>query len=469
MNRLHFSSRMLLAAAALLFGAFAHGADYYVDGNGGDDQGSGAADNPWRTLSHAINQASGSDVIHVRAATYTESLSLAPVMKRGVSLIGVADGDQLPVISSADPGTDTLRLTNHTGVIEGLAITGATNAIGINCTTVSGGTNSATIRGNRIHGNNVGVHVTTESSAESGTPTIQGNEIYDNGSRGIGNMMYSAATISANRIHSNGGGEADNGGIGNSENSAAVIFNNLIYANDPAGVGVRDAAAPRILNNTISGHRVDGGMGAAVRVSQGQGIDTLEVVNNILAHNDYGLLSEGGAAVSGNDYNLVWDNASGDYFGFTAGTDGLAGDPLFADASAYDYRLGAGSPAIDSALTQTLVTDDFMGTLRPQGSDPDRGALEYFEGSVLAAPVLSVTLNGTTVSGEWNAVEYAEGYTLYYAPPDVSFIGERELGSQRSISVTLPPGVSYYVAVKAYNATTRSGYSNIERFTIPAP
>lgn len=469
MKRSLFVSRVvtsIIAFCCALLMVPLHGAEYYVDGNAGDDLNSGADDAPWRSITHAVNQASGSDVIHIHVATYQESISLAPLPKRGISLVGVAEGDQFPVIESAATGSDTLRLTNHTGRIEGLAITGAAEAIGINCTAVSGGTNSATIRGNRIYGNGVGVHVTTESGAESASPTIHGNQIYANTTRGIGNMMASSATISANRIYDNGSGIADNGGIGNSEESAALIINNLIYANRPSGVSVRDAAAPRIINNTLSGHREEGAAGAAVRVSQEQGIASLEVLNNILAFNDYGLLSEGGAAVTGNDFNLAWENASGDFFGFSAGVNAVLSDPLLVDVAANDYRPILGSPAIDSADPVAGVGSDLQGTTRPQGGAPDRGALEYFDGSVLTPPLLSLSVDGVTVSASWSASDFADGYTLYYAPPDLSVIGELDMGVERMISVELPLGAEYYVAVKAYNASTRSDYSNVERFVI---
>ena len=48
----------------------------------------------------------------------------------------------------------------------------------------------------------------------------------------------------------------------------------------------------------------------------------------------------------------------------------------FVDASAHDYHLAPGSPAIDSGERLSEVTIDRDGVARPQGSRPRRGAYE---------------------------------------------------------------------------------------------
>jgi len=87
----------------------------------------------------------------------------------------------------------------------------------------------------------------------------------------------------------------------------------------------------------------------------------------------------------------------------------------------------------------------------------------------LAPPNLSFNISGTIVAASWTTVPDATGYMLYYAPfpytgPDT--IGSIDMGSSSTISVDLPVGTSFYIAVSSYDSQTQSGYSNIELFNI---
>ena len=87
----------------------------------------------------------------------------------------------------------------------------------------------------------------------------------------------------------------------------------------------------------------------------------------------------------------------------------------------------------------------------------------------LAAPTLTVTTSGTTVSLSWSSVTGAIGYTLYYAPhpftgPDS--INNIPLGTQTSMTANLWNGAAFYVAIQAYNYESNSNYSNIDFFVI---
>ncbi|MHC4714982.1 MAG: choice-of-anchor Q domain-containing protein, partial [Planctomycetota bacterium] len=92
------------------------------------------------------------------------------------------------------------------------------------------------------------------------------------------------------------------------------------------------------------------------------------------------------------DYNVVME-----YFGLDEGAQTLtfaqwqargydgnslqASDTdLFTDPGNDDYTLKSTSPAKDAGTTRSEVTDDIVGTARPQGSAYDMGCYEYVEG-----------------------------------------------------------------------------------------
>lgn len=66
------------------------------------------------------------------------------------------------------------------------------------------------------------------------------------------------------------------------------------------------------------------------------------------------------------------------------------GDPKFANASGYDFRLLSSSPAIGRAATLTGFNYDYDLTPRPQGSAWDIGAFEYKDG-IGTTPLIAPT------------------------------------------------------------------------------
>lgn len=56
---------------------------------------------------------------------------------------------------------------------------------------------------------------------------------------------------------------------------------------------------------------------------------------------------------------------------------GVEGDPAFAGASSFDFRLSATSPARKAGAYLTEVTFDCRNAMRPAGTIPDVGAFVY--------------------------------------------------------------------------------------------
>jgi len=92
--------------------------------------------------------------------------------------------------------------------------------------------------------------------------------------------------------------------------------------------------------------------------------------------------------------------------------------------------------------------------------------------STLAAPKLTVTINGTQVTLSWSKVTGATEYEVHYAQypydnPDT--IKTIDVGDKTSASYELTPGCAYHVAVKACkdSGSDCSDYSNIHDVIIP--
>ncbi|MEE9336936.1 MAG: imelysin family protein [Methylococcaceae bacterium] len=87
-------------------------------------------------------------------------------------------------------------------------------------------------------------------------------------------------------------------------------------------------------------------------------------------------------------------------------------------------------------------------------------------------PGVVVTVEGTKVTAYWNPVIGASEYTLYYAPfpyQGKSTIGNIPMEAKTDVTVDLPVGASYYIAVKSKDASGESGRSNVELFTVETP
>ncbi len=80
---------------------------------------------------------------------------------------------------------------------------------------------------------------------------------------------------------------------------------------------------------------------------------------------------------------------------------------------------------------------------------------------------IEVPVTGNTVTLSFTPVSNASGYRLYFAPPTGTSIAQADLGTATSLSVELPSGSSFYVAVQPYNGACLGPFSNISLFQIP--
>jgi serralysin len=201
--------------------------------------------------------------------------------------------------------------------------------------------------------NGYGMYISTSDNL------FDGNEIYDNGGYGAhfydndGALHVDRNVIRNNSWHDNGTHGGSNFAFLIAAGDGNQVYNNLVYSN-PGGISIYTGAKNTLLaHNTIYRNGPEPGLGF-----QYQGTGTI-VRNNISYDNadnflDYG----GGTGPITADHNL-----------FT--------NPAFANAGAGDFRLTAGSAAIDAGVTLAPLTTDHAGDTRPFGGTSDIGAFEF--------------------------------------------------------------------------------------------
>lgn len=379
------------------------------------------------SVQEAINTAADGDVVLVSPGTYAENINffgkaITVESEQGAEVTILDGGAITRVVTFANSeGRESVirgfTITNGRGTLGGgigaystsptiieNIITGnaACNGAGIGLSAASAlivnneisfnspATVAATCGGNLNGG---GIMVSNTSTTEIIDNFIVGNESL----RGGGIMLQRAGdpVIRGNVISDNfafGLG----GGIGMVERSDALIENNLIYRNlgesgGAIGWAVRPGnRGPRIVHNTM----VDNPGFEAGTIYAGGSNARVEMINNIIYSQrpEWMMYCDVGDPTMPIMIGNVLTYAVGPqftprpYHGTCTDQTGLNGniidEPLLADIEAGDFRLRAGSSALDRGIGDSDLSVDFVGNPRAIDGDgdrtvvPDMGAFE---------------------------------------------------------------------------------------------
>lgn len=154
------------------------------------------------------------------------------------------------------------------------------------------------------------------------------------------------------------------------------VYNNIIVGSDWEGLRVNDPdGTVFILNNVLYDNGTLGPDSHAQIHIERAGAGRVTVQNNILYAEAGQTYLEFGPGMDPSalnaSHNLVYN--AGGCPAWDAGC--VNADPLLVNPASLDFRLTAGSPAIDAG-SSTGVAGDFAGIARPQGSAYDIGAME---------------------------------------------------------------------------------------------
>lgn len=428
------------------------GSIYFVS-TGGNDSNNGSASSPWRTMRKCTTTIAAGDTCYVMngvTATsddYNSALLLgsagasgrpkALIVYPGHSATIGANSTQRGLyscsgLSSCSNGSYWVVAGFNIRGVEAFDATGTSyirlvgnniqcpNGNGASACVTSGHSNYIQVLGNEI--TNAGIsnasklYHTVYMSSDANHIEIGWNWIHNNSAcRGVQFHSTSAANQYDLSVHDNLIHDIRCDGInfatidpskGKVEAYNNVIFNagtgpdfpegpsnySCIYVQGFTNSGSKGSGTVEVYNNTLNNcGSGDSQYGGAISFSPGDPI-SLRLRNNIvLQTNGRPYLASGSktSSLSGSN-NLYFGNG-----GAVAQTSASVGaDPRFVSASARDYHLQSGSPAIDAGVT-TTATLDRDGVPRAQGSAFDIGAHEFFAGGGTTPPRSACDVNGS--------------------------------------------------------------------------
>jgi parallel beta-helix repeat protein len=328
-----------------------------------------------RTSSHGI-YVSGSSSAPVSNVTLTGNVATVAGLPN-IDYSSLAAGIYLKYTTNSTVTMNTANADTLAGIYLG---TGTANI------TVSGNVtfnNAAGTYSGNSHGLAPGI------DTRSGPNTIIGNLSHSNEDSGL--QFYTGAhdNVVTNNLSFNNGDH----GIDDLNAPNQIIVGNTTYNNFTAGINLEGSSPGGTVENNIS---VNNGLNST-RTTSNIRVDSTSISGAVVDYNDVRVPQQ---KVCGTNYTstcteYIWGKIGySSLASFQAATGqeahGKEADPLFTAPGSGDFRLTAGSPAIDDANSAVpgWQTTDYTGNLRvddpatpnagvgPRSYD-DRGALEY--------------------------------------------------------------------------------------------
>lgn len=426
------TTALLLAAFLTAPPATAAPTAYYVSRSLGSDTNDGrSTSRPFKTIQKAADRTLPGDTVFIMNGKYGD------VTPEGVVQITRSGRPGLPITYRPLPGHEPV-LAPVTGW-NGIAVIGA-SYITITGLDIRGDSDNLKLEdaevgskptGPAFNTNCIYIREDTPTGRTSHHITVRNNHMWDCPGAGVGSTDADHLLIEHNRVHSNAWYSAfATSGIsvlspvdfGHSTAYKIIIRNNVVYDNESKvkwyvcacysdGNGI-------IVDQTL--HRGDTGIAYKGRIlvennlafdNGGSGIHSfssgnVDIVHNTAYMNSRGrevnypnigawhssnvrLLNNVSVARPGKPTNFTFQNSDvvydyNIYYGGTTpmvqGPHDVIADPKLVapgtDAWRADFRLAAGSPAVDSGIATNTRTD-YAGMPRPQGTGWDRGAHEY--------------------------------------------------------------------------------------------
>ncbi|MEM9081130.1 MAG: choice-of-anchor Q domain-containing protein, partial [Verrucomicrobiota bacterium] len=313
-------------------------------------------------------------------------------------------------------------------------------------------------------------NLTIDASALPNGLTIDAN----NNSRAF---FINSGTVTLDTLTITGGNSTDGGGIfnlgGNLTLSRSTVFNNTV-SNVGAGLFNGDGATATVKNCTFTGNSTTNvGGGIFSGTDSTLSLSHVTIVGNTAVNGGGGvLIVDSASEVFNCEYSVIALNATtngtADVQGpFTVNTlNFLTTDPLLAPLGNYGGPTPTmpplpGSPALDTAITSSLLLDQ-RGTIRPQGSAPDIGAIEVDPTNDFSPLISSPSIDATGVS---------ISPTITWTPNPLATPGSYQIVLDGNIQGSVPGNItSFLLSGLVYNTTYTIRIDSIFGATsIPGP